>query len=550
MSSAELALPDRACFLDLGRTTLRLWEWGDPSDPPVVLVHGGWDHGRMFDELAPAVAALGHHAVAVDLRGHGDSGRLGFSGNCWVAWNLDLALVIRHLGAPAGLIGHSLGGGQVLSVASAFPELVDWVLSIDGLGPAPEMMIVEDHAAQAAQWLADAEKVWRGPQREYESVEALAARRLAINTRLPERWAVHLACYGSTRGPGGGLIWKSDPVMRIGGPGPFGEHTLRGQYRAIRCPVTVMTGTEPDQWSDLSDDVIAGRVAAMADVAHVRVPEAGHYVHLEQPAAVIAEVPRLLARAEPRRPPATGVRSPGRIIEHASERAPGALRSRSELGRSGPSLVVLHDTGTSDASAGWQALLKSWPGPSLAPDLPGHGASDPPPGAKYTPADVTLAAIAAIEQTGFPPRPDVVVGHGWGAFGAELLAAAGRAGSLVIVDGLGPAWSDFDGLADSNAAWLRAMLDDPELTRWPVDRPDPVLAHGFPSVWERTFTASRRQAISVPVLALESPRSPTPPAARAERIAAFGGPGRLAEIAAATPDLVLEAVRVAGWADP
>ena len=31
-------------------------------------------------------------------------------------------------------------------------------------------------------------------------------------------------------------------------------------------------------------------------------------------------------------------------------------------------------------------------------------------------------------------------GHGWGAFGAELLAAAGRASALVLVDGLGGPW--------------------------------------------------------------------------------------------------------------
>jgi pimeloyl-ACP methyl ester carboxylesterase len=301
-SSLTLAEPDRARLVDLGRTTLRLWEWGDPANPPVVLVHGGWDHGRMWDGIAPAVAARGFHAVAVDLRGHGDSGRLGDSGACWLAWNLDLATLIHDLGAPAGLVGHSMGGGQVLSVASAFPELVSWVLNLDGLGPGPEMMIVQDHAAHAAQWLADAEAVWSKPQREYASLEDLARRRTELNIRLPYEWALHLAIHGAKRGPGGGYIWKSDPVMRIGGPGLFGEEGLRAGYLRIRCPVAVLTGEEPDTWGDLPLEIAAARVACIREGTLTTVPGAGHYLHIERPDAVLAALDDLVRRNLQRKP--------------------------------------------------------------------------------------------------------------------------------------------------------------------------------------------------------------------------------------------------------
>ena len=80
----DLPQPDRANFVDLGRTIIRTWEWGDPTKPPVLLVHGGWDHGRMWDGLAPRIARqLNRHAVAVDVRGHGDSGRLPEAGPSW-----------------------------------------------------------------------------------------------------------------------------------------------------------------------------------------------------------------------------------------------------------------------------------------------------------------------------------------------------------------------------------------------------------------------------------------------------------------------------------
>ncbi len=291
----DLAEPDRASFVDVGRTLIRVWEWGDPGARPVLLVHGGWDHGRMWDGLAPLVAGLGFHAVAVDQRGHGDSGRLP-SGTSWHTWNLDLALLARRYGPPVGLVGHSMGGGQVLSVAAAFPELVAWALNIDGLGPPPEMMRVEDHAAHAAQWLADAERIWSEPQREYASVEEMAAKRKEINTRLPMEWCLHLARHGTRPGSNGGWVWKSDPIMRLGSPQPFGEEYLRAGYRAIRCPVLVLTGDEPDQWSGLAADVREARVACMTNATHRVVTGAGHYVHIERPDAVMAHVRDVVAR--------------------------------------------------------------------------------------------------------------------------------------------------------------------------------------------------------------------------------------------------------------
>lgn len=291
----DVRQPDRASFADIRRTRIRLWEWGDAGAPPMVLVHGGWDHGRMFDGIAPELAAMGYRVVAVDLRGHGDSGRLSISGACWLTWNLDLARLVQRLGPPAAMVGHSLGGGQVLSVAGAFPELVSWAVSIDGLGPPREVMEIDDYGEMCRQWFADAEAVWTRPQREYPSVEAMAAARMKINVRLPEAWALHLAEHGSRPGPGGGLVWKADPVMRIGGPGPFNEETLLAQDRAVRCPVTVLTGAEHDTWSDLDDETIARRMAVFERGRHVTVDGAGHYIHLERPDAVLSEIARLAA---------------------------------------------------------------------------------------------------------------------------------------------------------------------------------------------------------------------------------------------------------------
>jgi pimeloyl-ACP methyl ester carboxylesterase len=189
------------------------------------------------------------------------------------------------------MVGHSLGAGQVLSVAAAFPELVEWAVSIDGLGPPPAALQRRNRAAQElVAWLDGAEASWGRPMREYSSVEEMATRRRALNVRMPEEWALHLARHGSRRGPGGGLVWKSDPANHIAGPVPFCEESLMVQFRRVRCPVSVLTGQEHDTWSDLSSEDIERRMAALSVGRHRFVEGAGHYIHLERPGEVLAEV--------------------------------------------------------------------------------------------------------------------------------------------------------------------------------------------------------------------------------------------------------------------
>ena len=209
-------------------------------------------------------------------------------------------------------------------------------------------------------------------------------------------------------------------------------------------------------------------------------------------------------------------------------------------------LLFLHQVGDAEGARRWQALAAGWPGRALVPDLPGHGVTPPEEGAYYAPGDAALFAVRALRAAGLDGERPLVAGHGWGAFGAELLAAAGRATALVLVDGLGGPWVTRRELMDVQHAWLHAVLADPAaLAAPPADALDPRLRHGFPSIWERAFTEARRNAIAVPVLALETPSSPTPPEERAERVAAFGGDGRggeIAQIAEVSAQAVLHAL--------
>jgi pimeloyl-ACP methyl ester carboxylesterase len=102
----SLRTPRRRYSVDVDECPINVLAWGDPGSPGLVLVHGGAAHAEWWAHLAPMFAAT-HHVVALDLSGHGDSGRREhYSHPQWA----DEVSRSRTAGCSSGGGGHSLGG--------------------------------------------------------------------------------------------------------------------------------------------------------------------------------------------------------------------------------------------------------------------------------------------------------------------------------------------------------------------------------------------------------------------------------------------------------
>ncbi|MFF0226788.1 alpha/beta fold hydrolase [Streptomyces sp. NPDC004629] len=89
-------------------------QWGE-GDRVAVLVHGIMADHRTWRRVGPALADRGYRVVAVDLRGHGASGRGEYSADSWAG-----DLVDTLAAAPELAIGHSLGA---MALAGAVERL-------------------------------------------------------------------------------------------------------------------------------------------------------------------------------------------------------------------------------------------------------------------------------------------------------------------------------------------------------------------------------------------------------------------------------------------
>ena len=105
-----------------------VYEWGDPHQPAVVLVHG-WEHRATFwgAWVAPLLAA-GHRVVALDAPAHGASaGRrvdlLQFAGA--------VGAVLATAGEVRAVVAHSFGAASVAGLPVALPA-----------GPLPRLVLL------------------------------------------------------------------------------------------------------------------------------------------------------------------------------------------------------------------------------------------------------------------------------------------------------------------------------------------------------------------------------------------------------------------------
>lgn len=111
--------------------TLNCLDYGGESNPPILFVHGGSAHGHWWDFVAPHFTDR-FHPLAIDLRGHGESEwpeEWAYGSRHYVS---DLEQLIDNwsFGAPV-LVGHSMGGHNVLVYATRHAEKLRAMVAID-----------------------------------------------------------------------------------------------------------------------------------------------------------------------------------------------------------------------------------------------------------------------------------------------------------------------------------------------------------------------------------------------------------------------------------
>jgi pimeloyl-ACP methyl ester carboxylesterase len=270
------------------RLKLHFWDWGGNDKPNLILVHGGMDHSRSWDRIAEAFSD-DFRIIAPDLRGHGDSSWAPGSMYSIAEFVLDLSTLVNIIEKyPLYIIGHSMGAAIVLQYAGIYPEKVKKVVAIEGVAAPARLATPKPIHARLRDWIEevrDCEK--RSPHR-YIGLDAACERMHKENAYLTEEMSRHLTLFGSNWNPDGTLSWKFDNFLRAISPYSFKMEEACEIWKNIQCPVLLFRGN--NSW--VEDPAKAGHIKAIPDHRLIRVSDAGHWVHHDQPEIFIEETRR------------------------------------------------------------------------------------------------------------------------------------------------------------------------------------------------------------------------------------------------------------------
>lgn len=103
-------------------------EFGAADAPAVVIIHGLYGSGRNWGVIAKRLSDR-LRVITVDLRNHGTSPWT--DTHSYPDMAQDLAEVVDRIGAPAHVVGHSMGGKAAMVLAAQNPDLIQRLIIAD-----------------------------------------------------------------------------------------------------------------------------------------------------------------------------------------------------------------------------------------------------------------------------------------------------------------------------------------------------------------------------------------------------------------------------------
>lgn len=263
---------------------IHLLEWSQEGTP-LLFLHGFSNEAHVWDEAAAAVAPY-YRTLAMDLRGHGDSGRDPEGRYDYDFHVADVEAVLAALGIERFvLVGHSLGGRIAMRFAGRHPSrlaglvIVDSAPELDARGTVRITVDLQRGGASGGDGISFASEA------EYRAV--LARAYPAVRQSVLERMARHML----RRRDDGRFEPKLDPqwfrLRREADETAMREREERlgremwDALANVPCPTLVVRGAASDVMSPEVADRMVDEVLQHGRLAIV--PRAGHSVMLDNP---------------------------------------------------------------------------------------------------------------------------------------------------------------------------------------------------------------------------------------------------------------------------
>ncbi len=253
---------------------------------PVVFIPGLLGSAYGYRHLTAPLVADGYRAIVIEPLGMGRSARPRRADYSLAAQADRVRAVMDSLDiGPAVVVAHSLGSSIALHLAARHPERVRGIVSIEG-GIAETAM--RPGLKKAMRWAPLIKLV-----ASQDAVRPILARELRASS-ADDDWIADEVMNRYMADFAGDVGATLDAFSGMAdAPGPEG---LEDRLPQISAPIVLLLGDAPHKGAPAEEEVSALRTR-VPTISVERVPNAGHFVHEERPAVVLAALERVLAAA-------------------------------------------------------------------------------------------------------------------------------------------------------------------------------------------------------------------------------------------------------------
>lgn len=289
---------ERKITLTAGEFHLR--EWGESGAPKLLMLHGFPEYSGAWREVAERLADR-YHCIAPDQRGYGQSPAPAET-QAYKAAHLvgDLAELIAALGGgPIIVVGHDWGAAAAYALAISNPQLVEKLIILNGVHPAPFQKAIAAGGAQCAasqyiNYLRRPDAEARLSKDDFKGLAGLFAEHMDMSWMTPERAAQYRREWAREGRLSGMLNWYRASKIHVG---PVGEvwrdlPDMPPDRLRVRMAHLLIWGAGD---TALLPEATEGLEAYCDDLTRVEIAGADHWIAHQKPDEVAGAIRDWLA---------------------------------------------------------------------------------------------------------------------------------------------------------------------------------------------------------------------------------------------------------------
>ncbi len=285
----------RSIFRDIRGLRYHFREWGNPTNPPLLFLHGWMDVSASFQFTVDELSSQ-WRVISPDWRGFGRS-EWAMSDYWFSDYIADLDCIVDKLfpSESIAIVGHSMGGNIGAFYAGIKPHRVKKLILAEGFGI--RRKYPKKTLSRYTEWLDHIKNPRRF--RKYETFDEVGMRIMKNTPKISLKNALFLAKHWAKKDACGLIELRADPKHKNRPPNLLSIDEILEVWKKITCPVLWLYSDSDWLKRFMKDEYckIDEYRKCFKQLEEIVIKNSSHMMHLDQPKILATVIEKFLSKS-------------------------------------------------------------------------------------------------------------------------------------------------------------------------------------------------------------------------------------------------------------